>query len=76
MFLTHPAASPVFGEQIETLAADHKPNLDLAQQTCRTPDRGQIKELLVRNILIAMTRSAIGQSLQPFRVTSSLDRNL
>jgi hypothetical protein len=31
-----------FGEQIETLAADHKPNFDLPRQTRRTPNRGQI----------------------------------
>jgi hypothetical protein len=40
-----------FGEQVETLAPDHEPNLNLAWQARPTPDRRQIKDLLVRNIL-------------------------
>src|SRR5215469_10637501 len=33
------------GKQVETLAPDHEPNLDLAGQTRRAPDSGQIKDL-------------------------------
>jgi hypothetical protein len=31
-----------FGEQVETIAADYEPNLDLAMQPCRSPDGGQV----------------------------------
>jgi hypothetical protein len=40
-----------FGEQLETVAAHHEPNLDLARQARPAPDRRQIEDLLVRNIL-------------------------
>jgi hypothetical protein len=45
-----------FGEQIETLAANHEPNLDLTRQTRSTPDDGQIKDLFVRNTLKSRPR--------------------
>jgi hypothetical protein len=35
-----------FGKQVETLAPNHEPNLDLAQQTRPAPDRGQVKDVL------------------------------
>jgi hypothetical protein len=40
-----------FCEQVETLSVDHKPNLNLSRQPRPTPNRGQIKDLLVRNTL-------------------------
>jgi hypothetical protein len=40
-----------FGEQIETLTGDNKPNLDLARQTGATTHCGEIKHRLVRNTL-------------------------
>ena len=49
--LDPPGGITRFGEQIETMAADHKSDLDFARQPCSTPDRGQIKDLLVRKIL-------------------------
>ena len=35
------------GEQVEMVATEHEPNLDLAPQTRRTTDRCQIKDLFV-----------------------------
>jgi hypothetical protein len=42
---------PRFGEQIESLAANHEPNLDLARQARRTSNRGQVKELFICDTL-------------------------
>src|SRR5262249_43185531 len=40
-----------FGKQIKAVAADNKPNLDLAPQASFPPDRGQIKKFLLRKFL-------------------------
>jgi hypothetical protein len=65
--------------QVKTLMADYEPHLDRAVQTCPTPDRRQIKDLLLRHILDSRRKHdkdllAMAQALQLFGVPSALHR--
>jgi hypothetical protein len=80
MFLTHLRGNADFGEQIETLAAEHDRNLDLARRARRSPNRRQTKDLLVATLSrVAETRTSalltITQPLEVFRVPPALHSN-